>query len=243
MLRETKTRFGRLKLGYAWALLEPIMQVAIFVAMFELMGRDTASGMPVILFLITGITPFLAFRNVLQRTTAAVTANKPLLSFPQVTLFDLAFARIWLEAATMTIVFILLLFLSQYFGQEIIIEDVLGVCIAFALLLVTGTGLGMTFCALTPHLPSISNIINPFLGRPLFFTSGLFFTVDMLPPTVREILLYNPILHMIEYLRSSFFTQFESAHYDLGYASAWALGAFTLGFAAMRANRTRLVNA
>jgi len=242
MLRETKTRYGLLKLGYVWALIEPALQVGVFVAIFTLAGRESASGMPLVLFLITGITPFLAFRKSLQQVTAAVKANRQLLTFPQVTLFDLVFARLWLEAVTMVVVFILLVFFSQYLGEQVNIENLLGVCIAFLLMQLTAAGLGMLFCSLTPFLPSIHKLVNPFLGRPLFFTSGLFFTAEMLPPAVRDLLLYNPLLHLIEYLRSSFFYEFHSVYYDLGYAGAWALATFTLGIAAMTVNRDRLLN-
>lgn len=243
ILRETKTRFGNLRLGYAWALVEPMMHVAIFVAIYQLLDRDTASGIPVILFLITGITPFLAFRNTMQQTSSAVAANKSLLTFPQVTLFDLAFTRVWLEAATIIIVFVLLLFVSQYMDQTIRFQDLLGVCFAFLMILTLGAGVGMLLCAISPSLPSISKIQNPFLARPLFFTSGLFFTADMLPTALREPLLYNPLLHLIEYLRSSFFYEYHSTHYDLGYAGAWTFGLFAVGFAALRINRSRLLNA
>jgi capsular polysaccharide transport system permease protein len=104
-----------------------------------------------------------------------------------------------------------------------------------------GSGLGMLFCALAPSMPSLRNLTNPFLVRPLFFTSGLFFTAEMLPKGLRDVLLYNPVLHVIEYLRSSFFVEFDSANCDLGYAGTWALGLFAIGFATMQSKRDQLL--
>lgn len=241
LMRETKTRFGKLRLGYFWAFFESIANVGIFIVLFSVVGRESPSGMPLILFLITGVTPFFLFRNLMQQTQAAVESNKSLLTFPQVTVFDLTVARVLLEICTSTIVFVLLVFATSYIGLEPQIENVLGVVFALFLLVAIGSGLGMLFCALTPKMPSIRNLTSPFLGRPLFFTSGLFFTAEMLPKGLRELLLYNPILHVIEYLRSSFFHEFESIYYSLSYAGAWALSLFAFGFATMHLMRDELL--
>jgi len=66
----------------------------------------------------------------------------------------------------------------------------------------------MIFGSLAPLYPSIRTITNPLLGRPLFFTSGIFFTAEMIPSEIRQYLLYNPLLHMIEIVRSAFFDYF-----------------------------------
>ncbi len=240
-MRETKTRFGKLKLGYFWAFFESVVHVAVFVAMFSMIGKQDPSGMPLILFLITGITPFLLMQNLIQQIQAAVESNRSLLTFPQVTVFDLAFSRIILEISTSLIVFTLLILATLYFGMNSQPADYLGVLFAICLLVAIGSGLGMLLCALSPTLPSLRNLTNPFLVRPLFFTSGLFFSAEMLPKGLREILLYNPVLHVIEYLRTSFFRDFESIHYNLGYAGAWALGLFALGFATMQMRRDELL--
>ena len=52
LMRELKTRFGAKKLGYFWALAEPIAQAAIFALLFTLIGRTSITGVPVALFLI-----------------------------------------------------------------------------------------------------------------------------------------------------------------------------------------------
>ncbi len=89
MLRETKTRYGKHKLGYLWALFEPVLQVMVFVILFTMGGHETVSGMPLVLFVLTGVTPFILFRNTMQQGLNAIDANRALLTFPQVKTFDL----------------------------------------------------------------------------------------------------------------------------------------------------------
>ncbi len=241
LMRETKTRYGKFKLGYVWAFIEPIMQIAVFGVFHLLAGHSSISGMPVIPFLITGFTPFLMFRHIMGQTTNAVESNRSLLAFPQVGIFDLVFARILLEAITFLLVMCVLLFATHYLGYDVRVENILGVAYAMTLLIAMGTGIGMTLCSLVTKFPSVKNLADPFFGRPLFFTSGLFFTAEMLPSRVRDLLLYNPLLSVTEYLRSSFFYEFESHYYNLSYATSFSVVVFAFGFSMLRLMRNQLL--
>ena len=241
MLRETKTRYGKHKLGYLWALFEPVLQILVFVLIFTLAGRDSVSEMPLVLFLLTGLAPFLLFRNTMQQGLNAIDANRALLTFPQVKTFDLIVARGLLEIATMILVFVVLLFGVTAMGIPIKIENPLMVIAALMLLAATGFGLGMAFASLTPLFPSLNQIISTVLGRPLFFTSGLFFTVEVMPQNARDILLLNPLLHMIEMLRSAFFYEFQSEYAQSSYAAAAALVCVCTGLVMHQALQDRVL--
>jgi capsular polysaccharide transport system permease protein len=241
ILRETKTRYGDYKLGYLWAVLEPVLFVSVFVGMFTLIGRTSASGMPITQFMLTGITPFLIFRKTMQQTNNAIESNRALLTFPQVTTFDLILARALLEIATMSVVFVLLLAIADGLGFSIHVVDPIGVLISIFLLGIMGLGFGAAFASLRPLFPSIQQMVDVVMGRPLFLSSGVFFTAEMLPSKVREVLLYNPFLHMIEMLRTAFFVEFESRYADSGYASAWALAVLAVGLLIHRALRKQVL--
>jgi capsular polysaccharide transport system permease protein len=241
ILREVKTRFGDYKLGYLWALLEPVLFVSIFVGLFALMGRTGISGMPMAQFMLTGIAPFFLFRKTMRQIISAIGSNRALLTFPQVTLFDLILARAILEIATMSVVFVLLLMAYEAVGLSISIQDPLQVIAVIGLLGMTGLGLGVMFAAIAPLFPSIKQIVDVVMGRPLFLSSGLFFTAEMLPPSARDPLLYNPILHMIEMLRSAFFAEFDSRYADPGYASIFAICVLAIGLLIQRALNRRVL--
>jgi len=241
ILREIKTRFGDLKLGYLWALLEPVLFVSIFVGLYALMGRTSISGIPMAQFMLTGITPFFLFRKTMTQTINAISSNRALLTFPQVTPFDLIMARAILEISTMSVVFVMLLLAYEAVGLSIDVQDPLGVIAAIGLLGITGLGMGMIFAAIAPLFPSIKQIVDAVMGRPLFLSSGLFFSVEMLPPGAREPLLYNPVLHMIEILRSAFFVEFDSRYADPGYAISFAVSVLAIGLLMQRALRRRVL--
>ena len=243
MLREIKSRFGRQKMGYLWAVLEPAAFTAIF-ALFFAIGHQTApSGMPVVPFMITGFAPFFLFRGTMTQSMGAVETNRVLLTFSQVTPTDLVLARALLETATMIVVLFLLLGVAHALGFDVAIDNPLAMFAALGCLAATGLGLGAFFAALAPFVRSMPQIVSIIAGRPLFFVSGLFFTAEMLPGNVRDLLLLNPLLHMIEWLRSSVFVEFESRYVSVEYALGSALCLLALGLLMLRGLNKRILAA
>ena len=239
ILREAHTRYGQHKIGFLWALVEPALMVAVFVLVLVFMRSSTVSGMPQVPFIICGIVPFFLFRNTMSQMQGSIATNRSLLGFPQVTTFDVLIARGLLEVAVMLCVFVFLLSVSHLTGYAINIErplDVLSACLAMALI---GLGGGFLFASLLPLIPSMRQITTMALGRPLFLTSGLFFTADSLPHAARDLMLYNPLLHVLELLRSAFFVEFESEHGSWGYVLSWAIGLLAAGLTTHQALRRR----
>lgn len=241
MLRETKSRYGRHKLGFFWIFIEPIFMVALFLVFKLLIRTPTSGGMPDVYFIITGILPFTLFRQTMTVLDMSIIRARALLAFPQVTTLDVMISTVLLEFATLLFVFAVMLIGAAFFFEPIKVENPLFVLYAMLLLGITGTGLGMVFASLVPLLPSIKNVSALLLGRPLFFTSGVFFTLEMLPEAARNVLVYSPIVHMIEMVRSGFFIQFESTYMDVHFATLFALCVFLFGMLMHQALRDHVV--
>ena len=218
VLREANVKFARHRLGYLWAFVEPVAFVAAFALILSVGGRSLPAGMPAVPFLITGIIPFFLFRDVAGATLTGVTANKALLVYPQVSAFDVMIARALLEIATSIVVFVILLAAVLGLGIDFRIErpvEAFGWLIAMGL---AGFGFGAACGALEPLFPAVQRIVPAVVLRPLFWISGVFFTSGMLPPNLRDMALLNPLLHMIELMRSAFFHEFENQYASLAYA-------------------------
>lgn len=243
IMREMKTRFGRQRLGYVWALIEPMIYVGIFMVLFSFRGREAPAGIPLLPFLITGVMPFMLFRDTVNRTLGSILSNRALLYFPQVTPFDLVIARALLEAGTVSFVFGVFLIAAHLTDQTLRVERPLEVIGCFALASALGLGLGTIFSSLAPLFASIERLVPTVLLRPLFFTSGLFFTADMVPAGVRDLALLNPLLHVTELVRSALFVGFESEYADPQYPLRMALVLVFLGLTLQRALRRRVLTA
>ena len=243
MLREMKTRYGRQRLGYLWAIVEPIIFVVILAAIFSLRGRGDAWAMPLVPFLVTGIIPYLLFRDLMNVGLQAVRSNQPLLTFPQISLFDLLTGRALLEVATHFLVFVVLTVVIVNLITPLRIEAPLLVLTWFLVVALLGFGLGLGLGALAAVFRTVEQLAPAVVGRPMFFISGVFFTVEMLPEGVREIALLNPLLHLIELLRSAFFIGYESIYASKPYAVFYVLALLCFGLLTLSALRKQILSA
>lgn len=193
------------------------------------MGRTSQGGVAAPLFFIAGFSPFFMFRDVFSQVTSGTRGQSSLLMFPQVTRMDILLSKVIVNSAVAILVFIIFMIGLYCIGFHFNIDNPLGVVFGFGLMIALGFGLGLVLGAITIRYEFISSLTTPLMGRPLFFTSGLFFSASMLPPKVREIFLYNPLLHCIEYIRASMFESFESRYIDLGYVGIFALVLISFG--------------
>ena len=229
ILREIKSKYGNRRLGFIWALIEPFLFISLFVVGFYLIGRTSQSGIDAPLFFVAGFSPFFMFRDIFSQVSSGTTQQSSLLMFPQVTRMDILLSKVIVNFLISIFVFIVLMAGLYLLGFQFKVDDLLGVLIGLFLLVALGFGLGLVLGALTIRYDFISSVFEPLMGRPLFFASGLFFTASMLPPYAREYILYNPVLHCIEHIRSSLFTGFDSRYVDLSYVLVFALVLISFG--------------
>lgn len=233
MLRETRTRFGRTRLGYLWALGEPVAHVAVLAAIAAAAPRHRIPGIDFPVFLIAGIVPWLLFSKTITRLIPAIAANRGLLHYPQVKPIDLLWARSLLELATYLCVFVLLMAGAAALGFDATPEDPLRVLAVFILITAGGTGIGCAVAAASLRFPSVERIVSMVL-RPLYFVSGVFFTLEMLPETMLPLLDWNPLLHATDLLRDGYFSAFVSTRADGLYVGAAAIVSLFLGLVAFQ---------
>jgi len=240
IIRETRTRFGQHQLGYLWALVEPALMIATFAGMYHLAERTAPGGMDVLPFLTTGFVTFGLFRGACGQCTNAVNGNKGLLFYPPVQPIDLIAARAGLEIATHICVFVVFVLGLGLFEQGFsTIDDLLLLVGGFLLAGALGTALGLCFCSLAQFSPTVDRIVGPLL-RPLFWISGLFYSIGDLPSSVRAFMLYNPVLHAVDMVRDGWFVAYDSPYHSFWYLAAWITALAFVGLALERAARRRI---
>jgi capsular polysaccharide transport system permease protein len=84
-----------------------------------------------------------------------------------------------------------------------------------------GSTLGLVLCCLQVWNNTLERARGPLL-RPLFWLSGIFYTVDQLPEHTRDGMLLNPVLHVIEMIRDGWFESHQG-HADPVYVLRWIL--------------------
>lgn len=240
VLREMKTRFGAHQLGYLWALIEPSLWIGTFVGMFYALNRTAPNGMETVSFIATGLIPYMLFRETAGRAVSAVGGNKGLLFYPQIQPLDLVLARVVLECFTLILVFACIICGASIWSETWPrVADWLQFVLGFVAAGALGGSLGLLLLGLSVFTPSIERLHGPVL-RPLFWFSGIFFTANGLPAPVRDFMLYNPLLHIVEFVRSGWFLEYRSLHASATYVAAWIVALSFAGLVTERVARRRL---
>lgn len=239
VLRETRVTFGASQLGYLWAIVNPALGTAVLVAVFSLITRHPPIGTSFALFFATGILVFEMNRKLSSSLMGVFDANKGLLAYPLVKESDVVFARFFLIFATYLLVMILffgglILFIGAPFPAHL--EEVFLAVLASALL---GLGGGVTNAVVLRLWPTWKQL-EAILGRPLFFISGIFFIPSMFPPEIRNILYWNPLLHMVEWMREGYYPNYESMLLDKQYLLLCTGILLITGFGGERLYRKKL---
>ncbi len=231
MLRESRTRYGTSDLGYLWAIIDPAIQMAVLWLVFTMLGRvvPVPTSMPV--FLVTGILPYLFWRNCTTRGASAAPANLPLLTYPQVKVFDVVIARVILDAATIVVVTLLFVFVLRFaIGQQFsswVRDPIILAQAVFSLFF-------FSFCTaiLSSNLARMWRAwpqVFGYLSRPLYFTSGIFFTFESLPSGIKGLAQTNPVAHLLEWIRTGAIPGFISHSYSPLYVYSWAIMMLFIG--------------
>lgn len=239
VLREIRTRFGEHKLGYLWALLEPITVILTFWGLFHIADRPAPAGMDVFSFITTGFVPYQLFASTARRVAESINGNQALLYYPPVQPLDLVIARAALEGATLAAVFLVLMLLHAAYLQELRVDSALATLGGLVLSWLLGAAVGLVFCCLSQFSNVVDRARGPLL-RPLFWISGIFFTAESLPPAFQAVALHNPVLHAIELVRAGWFSSYGAEHVDLAYVLEWIGGAALTGLVLERVVRRRI---
>ncbi len=239
VLRETRTRFGAHRLGYLWALLEPLLWMGTFFAIFALTERSAPTGMDIVGFLVTGLVPYQLFRETSSRVTLAVNSNKGLLFYPQVQPLDLMVSRVVLEGATSLSVFGLIMSAEAIWLGHLRLDNLLMVLSGFFLALSLGGTLGMVLASLALYFPSLEKFTGALL-RPLFWLSAIFYTANDVPMQLLEVIRYNPLLHCIEMVRDGWYPEYTAKHLTIWFPALVTLILLFFGLVFERAARTKI---
>lgn len=239
ILREIRTRFGRNRLGYVWALIDPTIHIYVLYALMHYIGRKNPPGMSLAVFLFIGVLSWYMFSNTFNRCMMAVPGNRPLLFFPQVNVINITVARAVLEMSTKAVVFTILLFIQIALGEHYRIFNFPHFVISMFLLGVLGMSLGLAVGSISLLSPTVGQIF-PVVIRALYFLSGVLYAVNELPPRARDILQYNPVLHLIDQARDGFSAGYVAHYTNLSYPLWFTLVVLTLGLLLANAARRRV---
>ncbi len=197
--RDVKIRYKQTALGAAWAILQPVVTMAIFSVVFTYILRVPSDGLPYPVFVFAALLPWTYFAQALTRTSQSLLGDAAVIRkvyFPRllipvaaalVPLVDLAVAGTALVA------------LMAWYGIAPT-WAVLTLPLFVGLALCSALALGLFLSALNVRYRDVGYAV-PFLVQAGMYASPVAYSVSLVPERWRDLYGLNPMVGVIEGFR------------------------------------------
>ena len=220
---------ARNRLGAAWVLLLPAIQIGIYGLIFGLIlgGSRPDNFIP---YLVTGVALFRFITGSFSSGARSISSNAGMvraLRFPRVLL---PFALVINQMYSSLPLFGLMLVIVPFFGEFprlewLLIIPIIGLAFLFSF------GVAMIAARLTVKSSDVTKLI-PFIVRISFYISGVFWSVDKLlgPLGLVQWANLNPLYVFLKLGRAAIVTGYSAELSDWLIALAWTFGTLVIGF-------------
>lgn len=203
--RQVTRTYKRSYLGFAWAILSPLIWVFFLTLIFsEALGLrfreiEENPNLNFGLYLYCGLLPFLAFSEAMNKGMNSIRGNSGLV---QKVIFPLELLPFTNAIASMIDKFFgigALLIVVLAFGQPLH-PHVLLLPLFVVLQVVFILGLTYLMAVFGTYLPDLDEVMRPII-RGMFFLTPIIWTPDRLPEGIRWVVDYNPLAYLVEVYR------------------------------------------
>ena len=232
-IRELQSLQKSYNYGFAWALLEPLMFIAVLRVARSFLKGLTPGDLPPTTFIVLGIIPNYMFLNAMQAVMRATGDQDKMLQFPRVTPVDVGIASALRAFCIYFVLFLVFVVPSSIIEKAWPPQNILEVFFSLFALLTLGIALGFVFGAVRRVFPPIKQFVSYYtLANRMI--GGMMFVITQIPSTYWPYLTWNPILHCSEMTRDGWFVQYTSPIASPGYVLEWIIGMLLLGLSLER---------
>jgi capsular polysaccharide transport system permease protein len=240
IFRETKTRFGEESLGILWAFGEVLTHIFVMWAFWTLFRHTGHDGLSVPVFLLTGLLPFFMFRSCFEKTSNCISGNQSLLVFSQIHILDFALARCILEITIYISAFFIFLMFLYFFEYEFTLYALPKILTGFLITFILGLGMGLLYLPFKGKFKIIEAVV-PLFMRAIYILSGAIFPLERFPHQVLVYLEYNPLFHIINYIRTGFVPDY-SIFKNILYGFEFSIFVFMIGLILIKRLRRMILD-
>ncbi len=202
--RELKERYRGSFTGFGWALLQPLLQLAIYAFVFVQIFKARVPGAAApgyVPFLVVAMWPWIAFSEAVVRSTTAIQDNAALIgkvALPrQVLVLAPCAASFVLHGAG----FLAILGVLAITGQGVVIANVPMALLLYVPLFAYALGICLTLAALQVFVRDLVQIVGQLLTL-MMFAAPIFYDRANLPERYQILLDLNPFTFYVEGMRN-----------------------------------------
>lgn len=199
--RDIKVLYAQTILGFAWAILQPLVQIVIFTIIFgKVAGLDT-DGIPYFLFATVAIIPWTYMSSAMNQSSQSLVTNKNMLGkiyFPRL-LFPIT--PILSKFVDFIISLFILVGVFIYYG---IMPgwSILWLPFFVIMMMAVPLGVGLWLSALAIRYRDVKFVMQ-FAMRMLMYSAPIVYSATTIPEVYRIVYSLNPIVGVVEGFRAS----------------------------------------
>ncbi len=201
LLRDLQRRHGRHNIGYLWVIGEPLMLASVITTLHTLATHGEKShGIAPFTFILIGYGLFIIFRSAATRADGMLQSSRPLLYHRMISPFDVLLAQSILDFLATISAIILLQSLGIMLGLSETPARPIYLLGAALMLAFFSFAVGLLIATYSYRSPLVERLVHPltYFSQPL---SGAWFTMSFLPPSARDIMVWNPLMSIFEMAR------------------------------------------
>lgn len=197
--RDVKVRYKQTALGASWAILQPLLLMAIFSIFFGKLAGVGSDGLPYPLFALTALVPWSVFSQTLIGASNSLVSSATMITkvyFPRL-LLPLGIAGSFV--LDFLIALLLLAGAMAYFGFGVSAR-VLWVPLLCLLTLMVAVAFGIWLAALNVRYRDVKYAV-PFIVQVWLFLTPIAYPASIVPERYQGIYSLNPMVGVIEGFR------------------------------------------
>jgi lipopolysaccharide transport system permease protein len=199
--RDLKVRYKQTALGAAWAVVQPLLPMAIFAATLGRVIGPASGTAPYALFVYAALLPWTFFANAVTSSTNSIIGNANLISKVYFPRLIIPAAAVLGASVDFAIAFAMLGGLLAWYRIPLHPHMLMTPVLAL-LVVVLALGAGLLFSALSVKYRDVRHAL-PFAVQLWMFATPVVFPVTMMPPSWRWLLALNPMTGIVEAFRSA----------------------------------------
>ncbi|MGE5305782.1 MAG: ABC transporter permease [Alphaproteobacteria bacterium] len=197
--RDLKVRYRQTIIGIGWVVLQPLMTMVVFTAVFGNFAKVPSDGVPYPVFAYSALLPWNLFASSLTRGSDSIVGNSQLISkiyFPRLLL---PLSGVLSPIVDFAISFVIFIAMMIWF-HTLPTWGALALPMLLALVVLTALAIGLWLSALNVRYRDVGHAI-PFLVQLWLFASPVAYPVSLVPEKWRFLYSLNPMAGVIEGFR------------------------------------------
>jgi lipopolysaccharide transport system permease protein len=197
--RDLSVRYKQTALGVAWAVLQPLLTMAVFSLFFGRLGRIPSDGLPYPIFTFCALLPWQLFAYALTESSNSLIANERLITKVYFPRLIIPLAATLAGLVDFAIALVMLIGLMVYYGIAPT-AAIWTLPLFVVLALVTALGVGLWLSALNVQYRDVRYTL-PFLTQFWFFLTPIAYPASLVPGAWRALYGLNPLAGVVEGFR------------------------------------------